>query len=76
MKKQIIDQSLHFGLAVTWFFLFVLPLKWWAATAAVLFFAVLRELDQHGWEWKRMSWFDLSFFSLGAAVAALAWRFV
>lgn len=71
MKKELIDQSAHLVLAVTWFILFTHPLKWWAAIFFVMLFAVLRELDQHAWDWRSMGKMDLTFFAIGAALAAL-----
>ncbi len=71
MNKELIDQSLHVLLAVTWFFLFTHSLNWWQAFFFVMLFAVLRELDQHAWDWRSMGRLDLTFFAIGAALAAL-----
>ena len=73
LKKELINQSLHFsiGFSIVAILSFFIPI-WWAA-AAVMTGALIRELIQHKgkkpWELGKGSILDLLFWSLGVGLA-------
>lgn len=70
MNKEFIDQPAHVIAAAGLVAAFVLPTPLWLAVLIVLVGAFIRELLQHDLDWRRVGRMDLSFITLGAALAA------
>jgi len=68
--KDWLDQPLHLSAGLIGTFVPGLYLSWIEAATIVMVCAFVRELWQHDWEWYRVGILDLSFFAIGAALAA------
>lgn len=71
LMEEVRDQALHVAVAIVLFCLFSWSLPWWEAVFFVMLLAFIRECEQHEWDWRRVGRLDLTFFAIGAAIAAL-----